>query len=123
MVFRDDPKWVARVFVGCGPSESSKLSTKSRFRGVDGLLMLFFSSIFFFIFPMSFLISSRSLLGSILSSPMDPPTLTNDGLPGEYQHVRKNNVCDPKMVLEAFWGSRGGLWGALGHPLGALKGF
>ena len=35
----------------------------------------------------------------------------------------KKNACDPKMVLEAFWGSRGAFLGALGHPLGALKGF
>ena len=34
----------------------------------------------------------------------------------------KNNVCDPMMVLEAFWASIGFLLGALGGLLGALWG-
>ena len=64
-----------------GPSESSKLSTKSRFRGVaerripEQVIEIEVRR------PrgmsMSFFISSRSLLGSILSSQTDPPTLEN----------------------------------------------
>ena len=40
----------------------------------------------------------------------------------ENQHVRQNAVVDPNMVLGAFWGSREGLLGPLGHVLGALWG-
>ena len=71
---------------------------------------------------MSFFISSRSLLGSILSSQTDPPTLKNDGFMEGILAFLKINVFDPKMVLKAFWGSLGLLLEALGGPLGALKG-
>merc|ERR1712078_909361 len=39
--------------------------------------MLLFLFLFFLLFSMSFFISSRSLLGSILSSQTDPPTIKN----------------------------------------------
>ena len=40
-------------------------------------LLMFFFVFFFLLFSMSFFISSRSLLGSILSSQTDPPTIKN----------------------------------------------
>merc|ERR1712078_979285 len=40
--------------------------------------MQFFLFLFFLLFSMSFFISSRSFLGSILSSQTDPPTIKSD---------------------------------------------
>ena len=92
-----------------GPSESSKLWTESRFRGVDGLLMLFFSSTSFLMFPMSFLMSSRSLLGSILNSQIDSPTFENDGF-----YLKNINIFERTTfaIQRWFWKRFGALAGA-----------
>ena len=103
-----------------GPSESSKLSTKSRFRGVaergipEQVVDIEVRR------PRG---TPRSLSGSILSSQTDPPTSENVDFTMGILTFLKNNVFDPKMVLIAFWGSLGLLLGALGGILGALWGF
>ena len=73
---------------------------------------------------MSFFISSRSLLGSILSSQTDPPTLENvDFTIGIFTFL-KNQRFRPKDGFESVLGlSRapfGSSWGSLGSSLGPL---
>ena len=85
-------------------------------------LMVFFSSILYLLLSISFFISSRNLLGSILSSQTDPPTLKNLDFRQEILIFVKNYDLDPKMVLKAFGGSLGLLVGALGGLLAALWG-
>ena len=75
---------------------------------------------------MSFFISSRNLLGSILSSQTDPPTLENVVFTIGILTFLKNQRFRSKDGFESVLGlSRapfGSSWGALGGLLGALWG-
>ena len=57
-------------------------------------------------------------MGSILNSQTDLPTLKNPDFTSTGARFSKNHHFDPKMVLNAFWGSLGLLLGALGALLG-----
>ena len=76
-------------------------------RAFLSLLMFFLFFVFLSFFSMSFFISPRSLLGSILSSQTDPPTIKNDDFMRREFDFLKIIIFDPTMVLEAFWGSQG----------------
>ena len=91
-------------------------------RAFLSLLMLFFLFFSFFFFRCRFFISSRSLLGSILSSPTDPPTIKNvDSMPAgawllkPHQFRSKDGfgsvwgACRLHFVRS--WGSLGVSWG------------
>ena len=86
--------------------------------------MLFFSLLFFLLLSISFFISSRSLLGSILSSHIDPPTLKNIYFRKGILTFLKNQRFRSKDGFESVLGlSRapfGSSWGALGSSLGPL---
>ena len=73
---------------------------------------------------MSFFISSRSLLGSILSSQTDPPTLENVDFTMEILTFLKNQRFRPKDGFESVLGlpraTLGSSWGSLGSSLGPL---
>ena len=73
---------------------------------------------------MSFLISSRSLLGSILKSQTDPPTIKNDDVMMAGVRFVKNHYFRSKngfgSVLGLPWASLGGSWESLGGSLGPL---
>ena len=73
---------------------------------------------------MSSFICFRGLLGSVLSSQADPPTLKNLDFHFEILTFmkKKNNDLNPKMVLKALGGSLGLLLEALGGLLAALWG-
>ena len=79
------------------------------------LLMLFVSCLFFLLFSKSFFISFRSLLGSILSSQADLPTLKNLDFASAGARFLKNeglrykDGCDDVLGLSwaRFWCSRG----------------
>ena len=87
-------------------------------------LMLFFSSMFYLLFSISFFISPRSLLGSILNSQTDPPTLGNVDFTIGILTVLKHQRFRPKDGFESVLGlSRapfGSSWGSLGSSLGPL---
>ena len=87
-------------------------------------LMLFLSPIFVLLFSMMFFISSRSLLGSILSSQTDPPTLENVDFTLGILTFLKNQRFRSKDGFESVLGlSRapfGSSWGYLGGSLGPL---
>ena len=89
-------------------------------------LMLFFSSIFYLLLSISFFISFRSLLGSILSSQTDLPTLKNVDFMKAGARFLKNHHFRSKDGFESVLGlSRppfGSSWGVLGGLLGALWG-
>ena len=99
------------------------LWSRSIFVALDAL----FLSFFFLLFSMSFLISSRSLLGSILSSQTDPPTLKNVDFMMAGARFLKNHHFRSKDGFENVLGlSRppfGSSWGVLGGLLGALLSF
>ena len=86
--------------------------------------MVFFSSIFYLLLSISFFISFRSLLGSILSSHIDPPTLKNLDFPYEILTFVKKQRFRSKDGFESVWGLSwapfGSSWGSLGGSLGAL---
>ena len=90
------------------------------------LLMVFFSSIFYLLLSISFFISFRSLLGSILSSQTDPPTFKNDGFMRAAARFLKNQHFRSKDGFESVLGlSRppfGSSWGSPGGLLGAPSG-
>ena len=74
--------------------------------------------------PMSFFISSRSLLGSIFNSQADHPTLQNEDFTIRILTCMKNQRFRSKDGFESVWGlSRarfGRSWGSLGSSLGPL---
>ena len=86
--------------------------------------MVFFSSIFYLLLSISFFISFRSLLGSILNSQTDPPTFKNDGFMRAAARFLKNQHFRSKDGFESVWGLSwapfGSSWGSLGGSLGAL---
>ena len=86
--------------------------------------MLFFSSLFFLLLSISFFISSRSLLGSILSSQTDLPIFKNLDFASAGARFLKNHHFRSKDGFESVLGlSRapfGSSWGALGSSLGPL---
>ena len=88
------------------------------------LLMLFFSPLIYFLLSISFFISFRNLLGSILSSQTDLPTLKNVDFMMAGARFLKNHHFRSKNGFENVWGlpraSFGSSWGALGGLLGAL---
>ena len=90
------------------------------------LSMLLCSSLFFLLFSMSFFIFFRSLLGSILSSQADLPTLKNLDFASAGARFLKNQHFRSKDGFESVLGlSRapfGSSWGVLGRLLGALWG-
>ena len=83
-----------------------------------------FSFLFVLIFSMSFFISSRSLLASILTSQTDPPTFKNGGFMMAGVRFFKNHHFRSKdgfgCVLGFPWASLGSSWGSLGGSLGPL---
>ena len=85
---------------------------------IDALIFAYLRS---FSFDIVFILF-RSLLGSIMSSQADLPTLKNLDFASAGARFLKNQSFDPMMVLKTFWGSLGLLLVALGGPLGALWG-
>ena len=77
-------------------------------------------------FVLAAFVSSRSLLGSILNSQTDHPTLKNVAFTMRILTFLKNQCFRSKDGFETVWGlSRapfGSSWGALGGLLGALWG-
>ena len=73
---------------------------------------------------MSFFISSRNLLGSILSSQTDPPTLGNVDFTMRILTFFKNQRFRPNDGFESVLGlsraTLGSSWGSLGNSLGPL---
>ena len=85
---------------------------------LDALLVAYFrSSSFDDVF-----LSSRNLLGSILSSQTDPPTLENVDFTMEILTCLKNQRFRSKHGFESVLGLSRFLLGALGGILGALWG-
>ena len=82
----------------------------------------FFSFLFVILSSMSYFLFFRGVLGSILSSQANPPTLKNLAFPEGILTCLKKQRFTSKVVLQAFWGSLGLLFGALGGLLGALWG-
>ena len=84
----------------------------------------FFSFLFVLLSSMSYVIFCRSLLGSILSSQADPPTLKNLDFALAGARFLKNQRFRSKDGFESVLGlSRapfGSSWGALGSSLGPL---
>ena len=78
----------------------------------------FFRLFSFYLFSMSFFISSRSLLGSILSSQTDPPTLTHVSFMKRILAFLKNQRFRSKDGFESVLGLSRLLLGALGGLLG-----
>ena len=82
----------------------------------------FFSFLFVILSSMSYVIFCRSLLGSILSSQADPPTLKNLDFASagarflKNQHVRSKDGLG--CVLGLPWAPCGGPWGSIGGSLG-----
>ena len=87
---------------------------------LDALLVAYCRSFF----SMMFFISSRSLLGSILSSQTDAPTFEDDDFILGIITFLKNRRFRPKDGFESVWAlSRvpfGSSWGYLGSSLGLL---
>ena len=84
----------------------------------------FFSFIFVLLSSMSSFICFRGLLGSIVSSQADPPTLKNLNFPTEILTFVKKQRFRSKDGFESVWGLSwapfGSSWGSLGGSLGAL---
>ena len=84
----------------------------------------FFSFLFVLLSSMSYVIFCRSLLGSILSSQADPPTLKNLDFASAGARFLKNQHFRPKdgfeHVLGLSWAFFGVSWRFLGGSLGPL---
>ena len=88
--------------------------------------MLLFLSVFYLRLSISCFLSSRSLLGSILSSQTDPPTLKNDGFMVAGARFLKNHHFRSKDGFGSVLGASrlhfGRSWGSLGVSWGFSRG-
>ena len=81
------------------------------------LLMVFFSSIFYLLLSISFFISSRNLLGPILNSQADPPTLKNLR---NLDMFETSTFSIQRLFGKRFGALSGSFWKLLGGLVGTL---